>query len=166
MAKDHRRAGHNSAHDTSGELGQDMRQDIEAAKTTTPKPTTTITTRQTRSNKLVQQKPTTKETKEQPVKPETKSVSSLTETWPNACGKLLDDLIHHPDSEPFRHPVDLDEYPDYLSIIESEPMDLETISNKLLANSYSNVNGSMLIAGRFSRIPRVIIRSRGVRSMG
>ena len=59
--------------------------------------------------------------------------------WQNLCSRLIEDLKSHPDSEPFREAVDLDLYPDYLEIIESNPMDLSKIHNNLMLNKYSNL---------------------------
>lgn len=51
---------------------------------------------------------------------------------------LLNDLIHHPASWPFRKPVDPVEVPDYLSVIKN-PMDLSTMSKRLESNHYKSI---------------------------
>lgn len=51
---------------------------------------------------------------------------------------LLNDLIHHPASWPFRKPVDPNEVPDYLSVITS-PMDLSTMSKRLENEYYKSI---------------------------
>ena len=65
--------------------------------------------------------------------------TSALDTWQTLCQKLIEDLIAHPDSEPFREAVDLNAYPDYLEIIESTPMDLGTICSKIKQNEYSSL---------------------------
>ena len=52
---------------------------------------------------------------------------------------LLNDLIHHPASWPFRKPVDPTEVPDYLSVITS-PMDLSTMSKRLEIEHYKSIS--------------------------
>ena len=51
---------------------------------------------------------------------------------------LLDELKAHPASWPFRQPVDLNEVPDYLSVITT-PMDLSTMEAKLKAGQYQSI---------------------------
>uniref|UniRef100_A0A4W6FI75 Bromodomain and WD repeat domain containing 3 n=1 Tax=Lates calcarifer TaxID=8187 RepID=A0A4W6FI75_LATCA len=73
--------------------------------------------------------------------------------WRSQCRELLRRMIISPDSEPFRQPVDLFEYPvkrfltlkstdfvcvqDYRDIIDT-PMDLGTVSETLVAGNYEN----------------------------
>lgn len=52
---------------------------------------------------------------------------------------LLNDLIHHPASWPFRKPVDPTEVPDYLTVITS-PMDLSTMSKRLESEHYKSIS--------------------------
>ena len=52
---------------------------------------------------------------------------------------LLNDLIHHPASWPFRKPVDPSEVPDYLSVI-TIPMDLSTMSRRLESEHYKSIS--------------------------
>lgn len=52
---------------------------------------------------------------------------------------LLNDLIHHPASWPFRKPVDTNEVPDYLSVITA-PMDLSTMSKRLENEHYKSIS--------------------------
>jgi len=56
--------------------------------------------------------------------------------WVTECKKFLNELFRNCDSEPFRTPVDLDEYDDYLSKVQS-PMDLSTIKEQLLSGNYT-----------------------------
>ncbi|XP_043242655.1 PH-interacting protein-like [Amphibalanus amphitrite] len=56
-------------------------------------------------------------------------------TWQELCAELLDNLVRHEDSEHFREPVNLDDYPDYLNLVES-PMDLSSVREELEAGSY------------------------------
>ena len=51
---------------------------------------------------------------------------------------LLNDLVHHPASWPFRKPVDPVEVPDYLSVITA-PMDLATITKRLDSDHYKSI---------------------------
>uniref|UniRef100_A0A8C4HXN6 Pleckstrin homology domain interacting protein n=1 Tax=Dicentrarchus labrax TaxID=13489 RepID=A0A8C4HXN6_DICLA len=53
------------------------------------------------------------------------------------CKELLDLIFQCEDSEPFREPVDLQEYPDYLQIVES-PMDFGTVLNTLTEGKYQS----------------------------
>ncbi|XP_041660901.1 PH-interacting protein [Cheilinus undulatus] len=55
--------------------------------------------------------------------------------WRGRCKELLDLIFQCEDSEPFREPVDLQEYPDYLQIIDS-PMDFGTVLNSLTEGKY------------------------------
>lgn len=51
---------------------------------------------------------------------------------------LLNDIIHHPASWPFRKPVDTSEVPDYLNVI-TNPMDLSTMSKRLESDHYKSI---------------------------
>ncbi|KAM6992732.1 PH-interacting protein isoform 2-T2 [Tautogolabrus adspersus] len=57
--------------------------------------------------------------------------------WRGRCKELLDLLFQCEDSEPFREPVDLQEYPDYLQIVDS-PMDFGTVLNTLTEGKYQS----------------------------
>uniref|UniRef100_A0A665U6H7 Bromodomain and WD repeat domain containing 3 n=1 Tax=Echeneis naucrates TaxID=173247 RepID=A0A665U6H7_ECHNA len=57
--------------------------------------------------------------------------------WRSQCRELLHQMRVSPDSEPFRQPVDLFDYPDYREIIDT-PMDLGTVSETLVAGNYEN----------------------------
>ncbi|XP_072218482.1 PH-interacting protein isoform X1 [Leuresthes tenuis] len=57
--------------------------------------------------------------------------------WRSRCKELLDLLFQCEDSEPFREPVDLQEYPDYLQIVDS-PMDFGTVLNTLTEGKYQS----------------------------
>ncbi|XP_062843373.1 bromodomain and WD repeat-containing protein 1 isoform X1 [Trichomycterus rosablanca] len=59
------------------------------------------------------------------------------DAWKDACKRLLDYMFECEDSEPFRQPVDENEYPDYSGIIDT-PMDLETVRRKLEEEGYEN----------------------------
>ncbi|TNM85061.1 hypothetical protein fugu_009239 [Takifugu bimaculatus] len=59
------------------------------------------------------------------------------EAWRGRCRELLRRMIASPDSQPFRQPVDLFEYPDYRDIIDT-PMDLGTVSETLYESNYEN----------------------------
>ncbi|KAG7297674.1 hypothetical protein JYU34_018390 [Plutella xylostella] len=54
-----------------------------------------------------------------------------------ALQQLLKELLKHKDSWPFAEPVDVEEVPDYLSII-STPMDLSTMQSKLASGGYES----------------------------
>ncbi|CAG9128073.1 unnamed protein product [Plutella xylostella] len=54
-----------------------------------------------------------------------------------ALQQLLKELLKHKDSWPFAEPVDVEEVPDYLSII-STPMDLSTMQSKLTSGGYES----------------------------
>uniref|UniRef100_A0A096MCM3 Bromo domain-containing protein n=1 Tax=Poecilia formosa TaxID=48698 RepID=A0A096MCM3_POEFO len=55
--------------------------------------------------------------------------------WKGRCKELLDLIFQCEDSEPFREPVDIQEYPDYLQIVDS-PMDFGTVLKKLTEGNY------------------------------
>ncbi|CAG02962.1 unnamed protein product, partial [Tetraodon nigroviridis] len=57
--------------------------------------------------------------------------------WRGRCRELLRRMVASPDSQPFRQPVDLFEYPDYRDIIDT-PMDLGTVSETLYEGNYEN----------------------------
>lgn len=59
------------------------------------------------------------------------------EAWKSRCRELLDLIFQCEDSEPFREPVDLQDYPDYLDIVDT-PMDFGTVLNSLLADEYES----------------------------
>ncbi|XP_066556404.1 PH-interacting protein isoform X2 [Amia ocellicauda] len=57
--------------------------------------------------------------------------------WKTRCKELLDLIFQCEDSEPFRQPVDLQEYPDYRDIIDT-PMDFGTVRSTLQAGNYES----------------------------
>ncbi|XP_024146478.1 PH-interacting protein isoform X2 [Oryzias melastigma] len=57
--------------------------------------------------------------------------------WKGRCKELLDLIFQCEDSEPFREPVDLQEYPDYLQIVDS-PMDFGTVLSNLTEGKYKS----------------------------
>ncbi|XP_069492166.1 bromodomain and WD repeat-containing protein 1 isoform X2 [Ambystoma mexicanum] len=57
--------------------------------------------------------------------------------WKEQCKELVHFIFQCEDSEPFRHPVDLEEYPDYREIIDT-PMDFGTVRETLHAGNYEN----------------------------
>uniref|UniRef100_A0A673MSZ4 Bromo domain-containing protein n=1 Tax=Sinocyclocheilus rhinocerous TaxID=307959 RepID=A0A673MSZ4_9TELE len=57
------------------------------------------------------------------------------QSWKGRCRELLELIFQCEDSEPFRQPVDLEEYPDYLDIVDT-PMDFGTVLNRLLEGEY------------------------------
>uniref|UniRef100_A0A8C5BSI3 Pleckstrin homology domain interacting protein n=1 Tax=Gadus morhua TaxID=8049 RepID=A0A8C5BSI3_GADMO len=59
------------------------------------------------------------------------------QAWRGRCKELLDLIFQCEDSEPFREPVDLHEYPDYLEIVES-PMDFSTVQSTLSDGKYKS----------------------------
>ncbi len=58
-------------------------------------------------------------------------------TWQEKSLKLVQDIMSLPESHPFCEPVDLSEYPDYLTVVD-EPIDFGTIRTKLEENTYGN----------------------------
>ncbi|KAK7907157.1 hypothetical protein WMY93_015769 [Mugilogobius chulae] len=58
-------------------------------------------------------------------------------SWKSRCKELLDLIFQCEDSEPFREPVDLQEYPDYLEIVDS-PMDFGTVLKTLTEGKYQS----------------------------
>ncbi|XP_030641693.1 PH-interacting protein [Chanos chanos] len=59
------------------------------------------------------------------------------QAWKERCKELLDLIFQCEDSEPFREPVDLQEYPDYLDIVDT-PMDFGTVLATLLGGGYES----------------------------
>ncbi|KAJ3605895.1 hypothetical protein NHX12_027938, partial [Muraenolepis orangiensis] len=59
------------------------------------------------------------------------------QAWRGRCKELLDLIFQCEDSEPFREPVDLDQYPDYTRIVES-PMDFSTVLSTLSDGKYKS----------------------------
>uniref|UniRef100_A0AAR2K976 PH-interacting protein n=1 Tax=Pygocentrus nattereri TaxID=42514 RepID=A0AAR2K976_PYGNA len=59
------------------------------------------------------------------------------QAWRGRCRELLELIFQCEDSEPFRQPVDLEEYPDYLDIVDT-PMDFGTVLSTLLAGEYES----------------------------
>lgn len=80
-----------------------------------------------RNKKRQQQQPMLRSLRSKP--------SSDPQAWKERCRELLELIFQCEDSEPFRQPVDLDEYPDYLDIVDT-PMDFGTVLNRLLAGEY------------------------------
>ncbi|KAK3519346.1 hypothetical protein QTP70_024773 [Hemibagrus guttatus] len=66
-----------------------------------------------------------------------KPASGDPHAWRGRCRELLDLIFQCEDSEPFRQPVDLEEYPDYLEIVDT-PMDFGTVQKTLLAGEYES----------------------------
>jgi hypothetical protein len=58
-------------------------------------------------------------------------------TWVPLAVDLLDEMIRLPFSEPFRAPVDVELYPDYVEYVEC-PMDLSTVKRKLQNGQYDS----------------------------
>ncbi|KFP03504.1 Bromodomain and WD repeat-containing protein 1, partial [Calypte anna] len=56
-------------------------------------------------------------------------------SWKKQCMELVNLIFQCEDSEPFRQPVDLDQYPDYRHIIDT-PMDFGTVKETLEAGNY------------------------------
>ncbi|KAM3934677.1 bromodomain and WD repeat-containing protein 1 [Leptodactylus fuscus] len=59
------------------------------------------------------------------------------DSWKSRFMDLVDFIIDCEDSEPFRQPVDLEQFPDYKDIIDT-PMDFGTIKETLAAGNYSS----------------------------
>ncbi|XP_059587355.1 PH-interacting protein isoform X1 [Alligator mississippiensis] len=59
------------------------------------------------------------------------------QAWKRQCQELLNLIFQCEDSEPFRQPVDLLEYPDYRDIIDT-PMDFATVRETLEAGNYES----------------------------
>ncbi|KAI4900691.1 hypothetical protein NFI96_033776, partial [Prochilodus magdalenae] len=66
-----------------------------------------------------------------------KPASGDPQAWRGRCRELLELIFQCEDSEPFRQPVDLEDYPDYLDIVDT-PMDFGTVLNTLLAGEYES----------------------------
>uniref|UniRef100_W5M0F5 Bromodomain and WD repeat domain containing 1 n=1 Tax=Lepisosteus oculatus TaxID=7918 RepID=W5M0F5_LEPOC len=59
------------------------------------------------------------------------------DAWKDQCKLLVDYILECEDSEPFRQPVDPDDYPDYRDIIDT-PMDFGTVKRTLEEDKYEN----------------------------
>lgn len=64
-----------------------------------------------------------------------KASSYIANNWKRQCKELVNLIFQCEDSEPFRQPVDLVEYPDYRDIIDT-PMDFGTVRETLEAGNY------------------------------
>ncbi|KAG8450198.1 hypothetical protein GDO86_002729 [Hymenochirus boettgeri] len=60
-----------------------------------------------------------------------------TDIWKKQCLDLINHVLECEDSEPFREPVDLGEYSDYLDVVET-PIDFGTIKEALDEGQYSS----------------------------
>uniref|UniRef100_A0AAZ3S8T9 Bromo domain-containing protein n=1 Tax=Oncorhynchus tshawytscha TaxID=74940 RepID=A0AAZ3S8T9_ONCTS len=59
------------------------------------------------------------------------------QAWRGRSKELIDLLFQCEDSEPFRQPVDLEQYPDYLDIVDT-PMDFGTVRGMLRSGEYTS----------------------------
>ncbi|CAI9738520.1 PH-interacting protein-like isoform X2 [Octopus vulgaris] len=59
------------------------------------------------------------------------------DAWKEQCRDLLERIFECDDSEPFRTPVDPEEYPDYFEIVET-PLDFATVQMRLHKGEYEN----------------------------
>ena len=60
----------------------------------------------------------------------TKEKQADERSFEDQCQEVLDFLLQHENSWPFRNPVDADKVRDYYEVIE-KPMDLETVQKKV-----------------------------------
>jgi hypothetical protein len=56
-------------------------------------------------------------------------------TWEQKCMQIWNDLWERDDATPFREPVDITQFPDYFTTIET-PMSLQTVKEELLGGNY------------------------------
>ncbi|KAM6162069.1 bromodomain and WD repeat-containing protein 1 [Erethizon dorsatum] len=70
-------------------------------------------------------------------KKNSRTASYLESSWKRQCKELVNLIFQCEDSEPFRQPVDLVEYPDYRDIIDT-PMDFGTVRETLEAGNYDS----------------------------
>ncbi|XP_059020721.1 bromodomain and WD repeat-containing protein 1 isoform X1 [Mustela lutreola] len=66
-----------------------------------------------------------------------KATNYVESNWKKQCKELVNLIFQCEDSEPFRQPVDLVEYPDYRDIIDT-PMDFGTVRETLEAGNYDS----------------------------
>ncbi|XP_006886837.1 PREDICTED: bromodomain and WD repeat-containing protein 1-like [Elephantulus edwardii] len=66
-----------------------------------------------------------------------KAANYVATNWKKQCEELVNLIFQCEDSEPFRQPVDLVEYPDYRDIIDT-PMDFGTVRETLEAGNYDS----------------------------
>ncbi|XP_076975178.1 bromodomain and WD repeat-containing protein 1 isoform X2 [Tamandua tetradactyla] len=66
-----------------------------------------------------------------------KATNCIESNWKKQCKELVNLIFQCEDSEPFRQPVDLVEYPDYRDIIDT-PMDFGTVRETLEAGNYDS----------------------------
>ncbi|XP_006870925.1 PREDICTED: bromodomain and WD repeat-containing protein 1-like [Chrysochloris asiatica] len=66
-----------------------------------------------------------------------KATNYVESNWKKQCKELVNLIFQCEDSEPFRQPVDLVEYPDYRDIIDT-PMDFGTVRETLEAENYDS----------------------------
>ncbi|XP_068126479.1 bromodomain and WD repeat-containing protein 1 isoform X2 [Hyperolius riggenbachi] len=90
-------------------------------------------------------------------------------SWKRQCMNLVDFIIECEDSQPFREPVDLEQYPDYHDVVKT-PMDFGTIKENLEAGYYSSplefckdmrlvfINAKLYTPNKRSRIYSMVLR--------
>ncbi|KAL2805429.1 bromodomain and WD repeat-containing protein 1 isoform B [Daubentonia madagascariensis] len=66
-----------------------------------------------------------------------RATNCVESNWKKQCKELVNLIFQCEDSEPFRQPVDLVEYPDYRDIIDT-PMDFGTVRETLDAGNYDS----------------------------
>ncbi|KAM5281188.1 bromodomain and WD repeat-containing protein 1 [Ctenodactylus gundi] len=66
-----------------------------------------------------------------------RATNHIENSWKRQCKELVNLIFQCEDSEPFRQPVDLVEYPDYRDIIDT-PMDFGTVRETLEAGNYDS----------------------------
>ena len=57
-------------------------------------------------------------------------------SWKEECKELLENLNRSKDSIPFRQPVDFEQVPNYLLVVD-QPMDLQTVGDQLRDGHYA-----------------------------
>ena len=57
-------------------------------------------------------------------------------SWKEECKELLENLNRSKDSIPFRQPVDFEQVPNYLLVVD-QPMDLQTVGEQLRDGHYA-----------------------------
>ncbi|XP_037687468.1 bromodomain and WD repeat-containing protein 1-like isoform X2 [Choloepus didactylus] len=70
-------------------------------------------------------------------KKSSRATNYVESNWKKQCKELVNLIFQCEDSEPFRQPVDLVEYPDYRDIIDT-PMDFGTVRETLEAGNYDS----------------------------
>ena len=97
----------------------------------------TVITQDVQQNKEMFESTESESEEEEELRVQTKGKKKNDPNWIRECRHFISELFRKEDSEPFRNPVDLNDYEDYLEKVSS-PMDLSTIREQLMSGNYED----------------------------